>query len=161
MGSKDTDSFSKASVDLINQFLYERRGEMVCIIAGYERELEQSFFSINPGLKRRFAWNYYIRSYKAEELFEMFKRKVLSSKWSLSSKAETRGKEIFKNNLSLFPNTGGDVENFFTSCRVHYSRRMFLDGGKEKVLTHNDLKGALEGIKSNKNNKPKHLPMYN
>lgn len=165
MGSKDVDSFSKASVDLINQFLYERRNEMICVIAGYEKEMEENFFAINPGLRRRFAWKYYIKRYNHSELFDIFKRKVLSSKWSLTSKALKDGYDLFKNNITYFPNSGGDVENYFTMCRVCHSRRMFVEMKKrETILTYDDLKTGMDKFKlfrKEKNtNTFSHLGMY-
>ena len=78
-----TDVFAKASVDLINQFLSEHKKDFVCIIAGYEKEIEECFFSTNPGLKRRFPWKFTLEKYAPEELLEMFRKKVIKEGWKL------------------------------------------------------------------------------
>ena len=51
LGHKEgRDSFSKECLDVINQNLTENR-DFLCIMAGYEKELEKCVFSLNPGLK--------------------------------------------------------------------------------------------------------------
>ena len=49
------DSFAKESIDMINQYLSEKKNKFMFIVAGYEDELEDCFFSFNKGLKRRFS----------------------------------------------------------------------------------------------------------
>ena len=53
-GQKDKDSFSKEAIDTLNAFLSEHKNDFCCIVAGYEEEIKKCFFSVNPGLKRRF-----------------------------------------------------------------------------------------------------------
>ena len=131
------DSFSKAAIDIINQFLSEHKGEMICIIAGYEKEIDQNFFSVNRGLKRRFPWKFKIDKYSGEELFEIFKLKVHKEKWKLQDESEA--KKIFVDNLDSFPYSGGDVENFLVMCKTCHSRRIFGDHkALKKVLTKDD-----------------------
>jgi SpoVK/Ycf46/Vps4 family AAA+-type ATPase len=47
------DSFAKESIDMINQYLSEKKNKFMFIIAGYEDELESCFFSFNKGLKKK------------------------------------------------------------------------------------------------------------
>ena len=54
------DSFSKEAIDMINQYLSEKKNEFMMIVAGYDDELDKCFFSYNPGLKRRFSSYYKI-----------------------------------------------------------------------------------------------------
>ena len=42
------------------------------IIAGYEKELDANFFSMNPGLNSRFVWRFKIDDYSATDLFDIF-----------------------------------------------------------------------------------------
>ena len=61
LGNKEgSDSFSKECIDTINQNLTEKKGKVIVIIAGYKKQLEESFFSYNPGLIRRFPFRYTI-----------------------------------------------------------------------------------------------------
>lgn len=144
MGHGDkTDSFAKASVDLINQFLSEHKGEFVCIVAGYEKEMNNCFFAINPGLQRRFAWKFYITSYSPNELCIMFHRKVSGGGWAIAEGAARDG--FFTQHKDAFPFFGGDIDTFFTFCKTAHSRRIFgLEGVKKKLLSKDDIE---EGMK--------------
>lgn len=73
LGNKEQkDVFTKECIDTINQNLTEKKGNMLCIIAGYEKEIDECFFSYNPGLKRRFPIEFNITEYSAKELFQIF-----------------------------------------------------------------------------------------
>lgn len=142
--TEGTDSFSKIAIDLLNQFLSEHKGEMICIIAGYEKELNDCFFSVNPGLERRFRWKITIDPYTGDELYEMFCKKIKSEKWTI--RKDMLEKNFFTINIKSFPFFGGDIDNFFTFCKTSHSRRIF--GNKEcvkKELNNSDIK---EGFKS-------------
>jgi hypothetical protein len=102
------DSFAKECIDTINQNLTERR-DFLCIIAGYETALENSFFSFNEGLKRRFSFRYNIDKYTGEELSEIFQMKVKKENWEYTGSIEELNKFFIKNKDS-FPRFGGDVE---------------------------------------------------
>ena len=69
------DSYSKECIDTIVANLAEKR-RFVCIIAGHKKELEDCFFSVNPGLRRRFPWVYTIVEYSPTELSEIFEKQV-------------------------------------------------------------------------------------
>lgn len=143
MGSKDkTDSFSKAVIDLLNSFLSENKKNFVCIIAGYEKELEESFFSINPGLERRFPWRFTIDPYDAGSLLKIFQLKVKAEMWSIADGAIDI--TFFEKNLSSFPFYGGDIEAFFSMCKVSHTRRIFGFTEGKKVLTKTDIESGFE-----------------
>ena len=65
LGSKSSggeDSYAKECIDTINQYLTENVDKIICIIAGYKSELDSCFFSMNPGLRRRFPWTFTIEN---------------------------------------------------------------------------------------------------
>ena len=51
---KKSDSFTKECIDTINQNLTEKGDKFLCIVAGYEKDVEECFFAYNRGLERRF-----------------------------------------------------------------------------------------------------------
>jgi len=55
----------------------------MCIIAGYEQELKDCFFSYNPGLESRFTWKFKIDDYNPTELRLIFEKKITDNNWSL------------------------------------------------------------------------------
>ena len=54
------------------------------IIAGYEHELNESFFSFNQGLKSRFPWIFNTNHYTADDLKQIFIKKVGDIKWKIN-----------------------------------------------------------------------------
>lgn len=77
MGDKENrDSYSKECLDTLNRNLTEKGDKFICIIAGYETDLEKCFFSTNRGLERRFNFKYTIDKYTPDELMRIFKLKA-------------------------------------------------------------------------------------
>ena len=69
LGSTSTkDIYAKECLDTLNRNLTEKKGEFVCIIAGYRDELDKTFFRINPGLRSRFNTKFHIEKYSPIEL---------------------------------------------------------------------------------------------
>ena len=62
----------------------------MCIIAGYEKELKTQFFSMNPGLERRFPWWFRLEPYNTGELVKIFKYQVDKRKWKCSEEVTDR-----------------------------------------------------------------------
>lgn len=160
LGHKELrDSFSKECIDTLNQNLSERR-DFLCIIAGYEDDLETCFFKFNDGLRRRFTFRYDIKPYDASQLLEIFEGKVRSIDWSMCyDKFENDTEEvtnqknifrknvedIFKKNIKKFPNYGGDIETLLLNCKIVNTRRcIFNDNEKRKSLSVIDIKEGIE-----------------
>lgn len=159
------DVFTKECIDTINQCLSENR-DFLCIIAGYEDELEKCFFSYNAGLKRRFTFRYDIKPYSPMELFSIFENKIKSIDWSFcydlnegdneeikQRKSEIKNTimELFKKNSKKFPNYGGDIETFVLKCKIANSRRcVFKEDEKRKTLSISDIEKGLEFLSKNR-----------
>ena len=45
-------------------------------MAGYEEQIKKCFFSVNPGLERRFQWIHRIEEYNSSHLAEMCLQKI-------------------------------------------------------------------------------------
>ena len=138
------DSFSKECIDTINRNLTEKAGQFICIIAGYRDELEESFFSYNPGLKSRFRYRYTMDEYNSDELMEIFNGKVENDKWSIHpdfNKQKEAG--FFKHNHKSFTYFGRDMETLLFHAKVAHSNRVFFEPHEMKSkLTLVDLENA-------------------
>ena len=66
------DSFSKECIDTLCEALSEYKDNLMVIIAGYEVELKECFFSYNTGLDSRFTWRFKTDDYNAEDLKNIF-----------------------------------------------------------------------------------------
>ena len=137
------DSYSKECIDIINQNLSESKCDFVCIIAGYPDALKKSFFSYNEGLERRFPYRFKIKDYDEEELQKIFVKIVKENEWKFKDEF-IPPVEFFLKNKNYFRYFGGDLENFFNSCRIAHARRaMTIHPKYKKCLTQEDLDKGL------------------
>jgi len=150
------DSFAKEAIDMINQYLSERKKDFMFIIAGYEDDLENCFFSFNKGLKRRFAHNFKVEKYSSDELAMIFKNKILQTKYTLDDNtlSNIKLKAFFKTYFYKFENSAGDVEKFINYIKYDQSIRIFKQNINNNSILMDDLNSALTNFKEKTSNIP-------
>lgn len=87
LASKQGDKFSSYSdeaVGTIVDFLGEHTGQIVVVMAGYKKTIEETLLTINPGMESRFT-QIHLQPYSHEELFKIY-QKTLSDYISKSQK---------------------------------------------------------------------------
>lgn len=136
--SEKIDSYSKECIDTINQNLTERR-DFVCIIAGYKNALDECFFRVNEGLRRRFTFRYDLKPYTWQELYQIFELKVKDGEWDIDSKSKDAITKLFECNGKYFINYGGDMETLFLKAKIAHSRQCNLDQDNKRYLDINDI----------------------
>lgn len=141
------DVFTKECIDTINQLLSER-SDTLCIVAGYEQEIQTCFFAYNQGLARRFPWRFKIRKYTPANLVDIFKKKLADLNWTMEDRA-LRPNDIEEYEYA-FANAGGDIANLVTSCMLAYYDNAFLSTVQQHVLTRKDVLKGLDAYMSNK-----------
>ena len=103
--------------------LDKRKAEMVLMVAGYKRDMEKNFFGVNPGMARRFPYQWELKSYSHEDLMTIFKSYVAreEGKKTLDYYVTESTLAYFDRFLRLFhpyfTNQGGDVDNIFSSVK--------------------------------------------
>lgn len=138
------DSFSKECIDTLCEALSDHKHELMVIIAGYEKELNDCFFSYNEGLSSRFTWRYKIDSYDAVELRKIFEKIVKDNKWTFQERDSVKD-EWFKTKQPYFKYFGRDIEVFFTKTKIAHGRRAFYLSAKDRrKLTIKDLDAGFE-----------------
>ena len=138
-GSEDI--YAKECLDTINQYLSENVDKIICIIAGYKNELNSCFFSLNPGLRRRFPWTFTIENYNSEELTEIFYKIIKEKEWETTCEKKDIINYINKN-LHLFDGNGGDINTIIEKSIIISVRNNF---GKFNSYTI-ELKDFLEAL---------------
>lgn len=148
-GQEDKDSFSKEAIDTLTSFLSEHTNDFCCIAAGYEKDIQKCFFSVNSGLESRFQWKHTIDSYTSNDLAKIFSRKVKEINWELGIDLNVISK-IIEKDKNLFENSGRDIINFITKCKMVHARRVIILSKEHKfVLTREDLENGIEMLKKN------------
>lgn len=152
-----TDSFSKEAIDMINQYLSEKKGKFMFIIAGYEEDLENCLFAYNKGLKRRFHSHYHIKGYEPVELKDIFVGKVAQTKY-FTNVPNDKLIKFFTENKSSFGFFGGDIEKLFNEIKQSHALRTFNLGIKTKEIVMEDIVESLKTLNARK--KKEYTPPY-
>jgi stage V sporulation protein K len=150
------DSYSKEAIDMINQYLSERKGKFMFIIAGYEDDLETCLFAYNKGLQRRFHSHYKIKGYEANELKDIFIGMVNKTKFNINITEEDMIK-FFADNKDHFIHYAGDVEKILNEVKQVQSLRVFNSNSKppfSKDIIIDDIKSALIVLIKKEEEKP-------
>lgn len=149
------DSFAKECLDTLNQNLTENADRFFCVIAGYEKALDECFFAMNEGLSRRFNFRYTISGYSAMELREIFIRIVSREGWLWEEKGVS--KQFFEQNHKNFPFFGGDMESLFVHVKLAHAKHLMTVDDKTgaKTLTEKDLMEGFRNLMVSRNDKHK------
>jgi SpoVK/Ycf46/Vps4 family AAA+-type ATPase len=117
------DIFSKECIDTLCEALSDHKNDLMVIIAGYEDELKNSFFSVNQGLESRFIWRFKIENYTATELMRIYELKIKNIDWLYDERALS-GK-WFEERIANFKYFGRDMEILLNYVKIMHGRRMF------------------------------------
>jgi len=151
------DSFSKECIDTLCEALSNNKENLMVIIAGYEKELKECFFSFNQGLDSRFTWRFKTDDYTHEDLYKIFLKKVKDIGWEIDDSSKLSS-DWFKKNKDCFKFYGRDIETLLSKTKIAHSRRVFcrpesekkklivkdLDKGFEIYMKNDDIKNKRE-----------------
>jgi hypothetical protein len=111
------------------------------IVAGYEKDLNDCFFSANPGLNSRFTWRYKIDDYTPAQLAKIYEKKALDCGWELREPVRLNW---FEDNMGYFKCYGRDMETLLSRAKIAHGRRIFgSSDDKKRRLTHADLEKGM------------------
>ena len=137
------DSFAKECVDTLCECLSDRRHELMVIVAGYEKELDEGFFGMNPGLASRFSWRFRTTAFSPAEMHAIFTQKCQKAGWT---PPPGLCGAWFDSDGRTFPGAGRDIENLLSKACVQHARSLFLGASKRGVLSMADLECAYKGL---------------
>lgn len=149
----DNDSFSKECIDTLCEALSDHKDNLMVIIAGYENELDATFFKANRGLQSRFIWRFIMDDYSHKEMMEIFKKRVIESGWSFLG--DNTLKEVwFREKKDAFKNFGRDMELLFSCVKIKHGRRIYGQSTEDKKkVSEQDLDEGYQLFLDNKNKK--------
>lgn len=151
------DSFSKECLDTLCESLSDHKNDLMVIIAGYENDLNETFFKVNRGLESRFIWKFRMDSYTADELMRIFLKKIHDNGWQIDID-ESILLGWFKRNYKQFLHYGRDMEQLFTYVKIYHSRRIYgKNNDLRKKIIIDDLTNAFDVFETNKK---KDIPVY-
>jgi hypothetical protein len=149
----EDDAFAKECVDTLCESLSDRKNDWMVIVTGYEKELENTFFKINTGMKSRFIWWFSVEPYTPAELCLIFQKMITDQEWKLPDPIPWNS-HWFSDNKSFFVHNGRDMELLFSYVKVAHAQRVYGSITAEKrVITMEDLKAGMDIFKENKKSK--------
>jgi SpoVK/Ycf46/Vps4 family AAA+-type ATPase len=154
-----SDNFSKEAIDVLNQYMSEKKGEFMFIIAGYYDDIESCFFSYNKGLKRRFHSHYNIEGYKPNELKDIFLNKLKLSIYKINIDDQEL-LNFFNENKNNFPYYGGDIEKLVNEIKQVQALRTFNNNDNNKNIIMNDITMSMENLTNKRDRTDSHMSMY-
>jgi SpoVK/Ycf46/Vps4 family AAA+-type ATPase len=143
------DSFAKECIDTLCEALSDHKDKIMVIIAGYENELDECFFSYNQGLNSRFNWRFKTDDYTGEELMKIFIKKINENGWTVHTQTDINVK-WFEENIKYFKFYGRDMEILFSKTKIAHGRRVFFKPVEEKTkITKEDLERGFKMFLNN------------
>lgn len=127
------DEFGMEALTTLNLFMSEHPNEIIVIFAGYKDLIEAGPFSVQPGLKSRFMWQFECTPYNAEQLFEIFKLQIKKDGRTLSDEKETL--KLFHKYQDVFIGYGRDTDR----CAEFASIELSNDALDDDELSLNKL----------------------
>ena len=135
------DSFSRECVDTLCEALSDHKKDLMVIVAGYETDLNEKFFTMNTGLSSRFIWRFVIEPYKPIELMQIFQKKIKEQEWT----HEQMDVNWFASKKEHFKNFGRDMEILWSYVKIMHAQRIYgKDPSLKKKISSIDLD---EGMK--------------
>nr|MCR5519463.1 AAA family ATPase [Bacteroidales bacterium] len=142
-GKGNGGSYGMDAVNTLLNLLENRKGEFVCIMAGYTKEMGE-FVRMNPGIPSRCNVTIEFPDYNARELEQLFRmylaRNDEGTKFSLEPKAEEMLPKVFDKMYLKRSDTFGnarEVRNLFDLA----VKRHRLRGAQDDVLSYADIVG--------------------
>ena len=152
------DSFSKECIDVLCEALSDHKNDLMVIIAGYEDELENTFFKANRGLESRFIWRFKLESYTSKELLYIFNKMVEDQGWKLDK--DCISEKWFEKNKDEFKHFGRDVEILCTNIKICHGRRIYGKSKDKKLITKEDIEKGYKCFLKNRNKKEANPSLY-
>jgi SpoVK/Ycf46/Vps4 family AAA+-type ATPase len=145
-----SDSFSKECIDILCEALSEHKDDLMVIIAGYEKELNDAFFPANPGLSSRFIWRFTMQPYTMQELIKIMHKMVADQEWTLDEDVALTEK-WFMDKKKSFSSYGRDIEAMITYIKIAHGRRIYGNlTATKKCINMNDLNAGYKQFAANK-----------
>ena len=143
LASQDlNDSFSKECIDTLCESLSDHKDELMVIIAGYEQDVNETFFKVNKGLDSRFIWRFKVNEYSPNELMQIFKKKISENEWIFDCDDIILDK-WFQTKKNDFTNYGRDIELLFSYTKISHGRRLYgKSQDMRKKISFEDLENG-------------------
>lgn len=142
LSSFHDDSYGSEALSTINEFMSNYPDRIIIIFAGYEKEIRENILSHQRGMPSRFSQTYRISGYTAEQLFQIFSKKIKDEGWNISDPKYCENKIIEK--YKLFKYSGRDMEKLSDYCIQELTSDIFDLDTSDTNIKNNHFDKALD-----------------
>lgn len=93
--SDSSRDYGAEAIATLIKAMEDRKGDFVVIFAGYKKEMA-NFIEANPGIASRIGYTFNFEDYTAEELNQIFCKKIEKSKLKINSEAKKESLKVMK-----------------------------------------------------------------
>jgi hypothetical protein len=142
------DPYGKEALDTLNLYMSENPDCFVVIFAGYKHKLQETIFTVQPGLPSRCMWHLECDEYSGEDLSLIFLQQLNEKNILYEKTIEHELKELIIENRDLFPGSGRDTKRLVNFIESIVSSKNF---GKDEPtkLELDDVEKGLDILMDN------------
>lgn len=133
--------FGREAIDVLVKAMEDHRGELVVILAGYSKEM-QDLLSLNPGLSSRIPFRFGFADYDAHEIVEIVKRSFTSKQFVLTAGAvealEQRVATLAARQNGVLEGNGRWARNLVDKVRMAQNNRLALTRSSDLMTIEAD-----------------------
>lgn len=135
--AKGENDFGQEAVDTLLKSMEDHRDDLVVIVAGYNKPMDE-FLASNPGLRSRFNKFLYFEDYTAEELVQIMENMCKGKQYELSKEAREEAIRYFTERIAScsenFANAREARNYLETAITRHATRVVKLEKLDKKAL---------------------------
>jgi len=132
--SDSQNDFGKEAIDVLVKAMEDHRSELVVILAGYSKEM-QDLLSVNPELSSRIPFRFTFADYSASEILEIVKRSFQSKQFVLAPEAavalEQEVTALVARQGGMLEGNGRWARNCVDKLRMAQNNRLALTGSSD------------------------------
>lgn len=145
LASKSSNDFGAEAIATLIKAMEDHKDKFVVIFAGYEKEMHD-FLNINPGISSRIGYTFKFEDYTADELTQMFDRKMKNAGFEYGDEIQPLIKDICDHFVQKrnFGN-GRFVDKVIQRVMLKHSSKAF-DGDDLRRITTDDIPSIEEFV---------------
>lgn len=121
------DDYGYLILTLINKFMDEHPNDIKWIFVGYKKQLNETIFRYQPGLKRRITDTIEIDDYQTQDLSQILLNKLISLKWNFIDLNKTKSllNKFIEKNPKLFESFAGSCINIASKISEELTYQLY------------------------------------
>jgi hypothetical protein len=146
----DNDPYGMEALTTLNRYLSENPDKIIVIMAGYKDLIRDKLFTVQPGLRSRFLWQFECNGYNSQELYDIFLSMLKKESWTIAESDKTLLYDLISSNISNFKAFGRDIQRLIFFSQLECCESFVMNETKNpRELTINHINRAINRLYQN------------